>query len=72
VLLAHGRHWVVVASQIGDVAEPQSAAFAQLPQVPPAVHTSGFGQSFGETVHALQVCVAASQMGVFPVQPAFV
>jgi hypothetical protein len=62
----------VVASQIGDVAELQSAAFAQLPQVPPAVQTSGFGQSFGETVHGLQVCLSASQMGFVPVQPAFV
>ena len=69
-LLAHGRHWVVAVSQIGDVAELQSAGFAQLPQAPLAVQTSGFGQPSPAAVHALHVCVMASQIGVFPVQPA--
>jgi hypothetical protein len=69
-LLAQGRHWVVAVSQMGDVAELQSAGFAQLPQAPLAVHTRGFGQSSGEVVHGLHVWVTASQMGVFPVQPA--
>jgi hypothetical protein len=71
-LLAQGRQSVVIGSQIGDVAEAQSAALLQLAHVPAAVHTSGFGQSFGEAVQALQVCVTASQIGLSPVQPALV
>ena len=50
----------------------QSAALPQWPQAPPVVHTSGLIQSSGDVVHALQVFVAASQIGVLPVHPAFI
>jgi hypothetical protein len=69
---AHGRHCVVEESQIGDVLVVQSAALLQLPQAPPAVQTSGLMQSSGDVVQALHVFVAASQIGVLPLQPAFI
>jgi hypothetical protein len=69
--LVQGLHSVELGSQIGEVGDAQSVDRAQCPQDPLAVQTSGLMQSSGEAVHALQVCVAGSQMGVLLWQPAF-